>query len=56
MWMALLEKDMEKLKKLSTYFNVEDFYGLFACIVTGRSWDAINKGINNTDFTQSEVQ
>jgi aarF domain-containing kinase len=53
--MALLEQDMEKLKSLSTYFNVGEYYGLFACIVTGRSWDSINTGINKTKFTPQEV-
>lgn len=56
MWMAMLEHDMEKLKTLSAYFNVSEYFGLFACIVTGRSWNAISKGINKTAFTPNEVR
>jgi hypothetical protein len=55
MWLAILNKDIEKLKVLSMYFNVPDFYGMFACIISGRSWDSINKGIEKTHFTENEV-
>jgi aarF domain-containing kinase len=54
-WIAILEKDIDKLEKLTKNFNVGDYFGLFACIITGRSWDSINQGIQNVKYTTSEV-
>lgn len=33
----------------------KDLYGLFACMVTGRPWDVIMKGIDRTKPSSEEV-
>ncbi len=53
--MAIIEKDVKKIEKLTERFNVKDYYGMFACIVSGRSWDSINKGIVDNKYTEAEV-
>ena len=54
-WMSILEKDIKKLEILTQRFNLGEYFGLFACIITGRSWEAINQGIQKTDFSDNEV-
>ena len=53
--MALLENDIKKMEVLTKNFNVHDNFGVFLCIISGRSWDSINKGIVKTKFTNTEV-
>ena len=53
--MSILEKDIKKLEILTQKWNIGVYFGLFACIVTGRSWDAINKGIKDVKYTNFEV-
>ena len=55
MWMAILKTDLPKIESLAKIFNTGEYYGLFVCIVTGRSWAAVNKGIKNTRFSNEEV-
>ena len=55
-WMSILEKDIKKLEILTKHFNVNEYFTLFACIITGRSWDAISQGINKVKFTSIEVK
>jgi aarF domain-containing kinase len=54
-WMSILEKDIKKLEILTKHFNVGEYFALFACIITGRSWDAISQGIDKVKFTSIEV-
>ena len=54
-WMSILEKDIKKLETLTRHFNVGEYFALFACIITGRSWDAISQGIDKVKFTSIEV-
>jgi aarF domain-containing kinase len=53
--MAIIEKDVKKIEQLTERFNVKEYYGMFACIVSGRSWDSINKGIVDNKYTDAEV-
>lgn len=53
--MAILEKDLKRIESLASKFNVPEFFGLFACIITGRSWEAIGKGIDKVKFSPQEV-
>ncbi len=53
--MSILEKDIKKLEILTQKFNIGEYFGLFACIITGRSWDSINQGIKDVKFTNAEV-
>lgn len=36
--------------------NVGEFYSLFACIVTSRSWTSVTSGIQRSDVSESERQ
>lgn len=53
-WMSILEQDIKKLETLTQNFNVGEYFGLFACIITGRSWESINQGIDRTNYTHNE--
>ena len=55
MWMAILENDMAKLERLTSHFNISEYFSIFSCIITGRSWTAINNGIANVKFSVDEV-
>lgn len=54
LWMSLINADLEGIKKYATELNCGDMYGLFACMITARSWNAITSGIDKTEITQSE--
>lgn len=54
-WMSILKQDIKKLEILTKNFDVGEYFGLFACIITGRSWDAINFGIDKVNYTNAEV-
>lgn len=34
--------------------NIGEFYSLFACVVTSRSWSSISSGIQKSDVSESE--
>jgi len=55
-WMSILEKDINKLEVLTNKWNISEYFGLFACIITGRSWKAINDGIKEVKFSEDEVK
>lgn len=55
LWMSLINTDLEGIKKYAAELNCGDMYGLFACMITARSWNAITNGIDKTEITQSEV-
>ncbi|XP_062603304.1 aarF domain-containing protein kinase 1-like [Saccostrea cucullata] len=54
LWMSLINADLEGIKKYSAELNCGDMYGLFACMLTARSWKAITSGIDKSQITQSE--
>lgn len=53
--MSLINTDLEGIKKYAGELNCGDMHGLFACMVTARSWNAITSGIDKSQITQSEV-
>ncbi len=53
-WMSLLERDLKRLEKQLEYLKVEEQTNVFACIVTGRSWEAINEGIMQVKYSDEE--
>lgn len=36
--------------------NIGEYYGLFACMVTRRSWKSVTSGIKNSQMTKEEKQ
>lgn len=56
LWQSLIWTDMEKVKKYSQCLGAGELYPLFACMLTARSWDSINRGISHAPVTASEVR
>ncbi|KAK0096952.1 hypothetical protein PV326_003754 [Microctonus aethiopoides] len=54
LWMAILDRDKDAMKKYCGELGVEDLYGLLACMVSGRTWDTIMAGVDRTKYTKSE--
>ena len=55
LWQSIIELDNEGIKHQSEALGVGEYYGLLTCIVTGRSWNAIQGGITNKHQTAEEV-
>ena len=54
-WSSILKADLEGMKKNADHLGVGELYGLFACMVTGRSWNSIQKGIDKSEKNAAEV-
>ena len=54
LWMSMIKADLEGIKKYATAMNAGDMYGLFACMLTGRSWKVISSGIDKQGYSKSE--
>lgn len=55
LWQSLIWTDMERVKKYSQRLGAGDLYPLFACMLTARSWDSVNRGISQAPVTATEV-
>ena len=53
--MSLIQADMGGIKTYAQKLNAGDLYPLFACMLTARTWDSINVGIDKKELTESEV-
>jgi len=53
-WLSILNADTEGIKTYADKLGVGQLYGLFACMVAGRSWNSITKGIDKTEKNQAE--
>ncbi|XP_063146249.1 aarF domain-containing protein kinase 1 isoform X1 [Candoia aspera] len=54
LWQALIKADMKKIKKYSQRLGAGDLYPLFACMLTARSWESVNRGIDRLPVTTKE--
>ncbi|XP_068821413.1 aarF domain-containing protein kinase 1 isoform X2 [Capricornis sumatraensis] len=54
LWQALIWTDMQGVRKYGQRLGAGDLYPLFACMLTARSWDAVNRGIGQTPVTATE--
>lgn len=54
-WLAILAMDVDGIAKYGRELGVGDLSGLFACMVTARSWDSITKGIDKKSASAAEV-
>lgn len=54
LWMALLNADKDEIKRVCEKMNIPEF-GLFACIVTARSWESVSQGITKVKSSAQEV-
>ncbi|XP_066587316.1 aarF domain-containing kinase 1-like [Prorops nasuta] len=56
LWLAILEGNIPAIKLHSINLGVGDMYGLLACMVSGRSWNAIATGVRKTKYTVHEKE
>nr|XP_061798885.1 aarF domain-containing protein kinase 1-like [Nerophis lumbriciformis] len=54
LWQALIHQDMSQVERYSRKLGAGDLYPLFACVLTARSWAAVNSGIGSVPVTHSE--
>uniref|UniRef100_A0A3Q2XUC5 AarF domain-containing protein kinase 1 n=1 Tax=Hippocampus comes TaxID=109280 RepID=A0A3Q2XUC5_HIPCM len=54
LWQALIQQDMPGVERYSRKLGAGDLYPLFACVLTARSWTAVNSGISSVPVTLSE--
>ena len=52
--MAIISGDVVAIEEKARKLGVGELYGLFACMASGRSWDAIQAGIDVNQKTESE--
>lgn len=45
LWLALMQANMDSIKKYATDLGVGELYGILACVISGRSWSAVQRGI-----------
>ncbi|KAM4013360.1 aarF domain-containing protein kinase 1 isoform 2-T2 [Anomaloglossus baeobatrachus] len=55
LWQALLAADMRGIRTYSQRLGAGDLYPLFACMLTARSWDSVNRGIDRGAASAEEV-
>lgn len=46
---------MKRVKEYSQRLGAGDLYPLFACMLTARSWNSVNRGISQAPVTATEV-
>lgn len=57
LWLSILSVDRSAMRYHSNNLGVEgDLYGLFACMITGRPWESVIKGIDRTAQTDDEKE
>ncbi|XP_058148918.1 aarF domain-containing protein kinase 1 isoform X2 [Dasypus novemcinctus] len=54
LWQSLIQTDMKRVKKYSQRLGAGELYPLFACMLTARSWDSVNRGIDRVPVTATE--
>lgn len=55
-WLSILDVDRSAMRQSALNLGIqENLYGLFACMVAGRSWDTIMHGVNRVKYSISEV-
>lgn len=54
--LSILKSDVQGIMTSADKLGIGEQYGLFACMVTGRSWNAIQKGIDKTAKNAEEVR
>ncbi|XP_066468210.1 aarF domain-containing protein kinase 1 isoform X2 [Tiliqua scincoides] len=54
LWQSLIKADMKRIQKYSRRLGAGDLYPLFACVLTARSWNSINRGIDKLPVTAQE--
>ncbi len=53
-WLSILNANMSGIKQYADKLGVGQLYGLFACMVAGRSWASIIKGLDKAERSKDE--
>lgn len=53
-WMSVIRSDVNDIRSTAEKLGVGELYGLFACMASGRSWNAIVSGIDKQRKSQAE--
>lgn len=57
LWLSILSVDRHKMRYHAHNLGVEgDLYGLFACMITGRPWESVLKGIETVQQDEKEKE
>ena len=51
----MINADVEGMKRHADAMNVGHVFGLFACMLSARSWKALQAGIGKYEFSEAEV-
>ncbi|XP_069494012.1 aarF domain-containing protein kinase 1 [Ambystoma mexicanum] len=54
LWQSLIKADMKGVKRYSQQLGAGDLYPLFACMLTARSWESVNRGIDQAPISKGE--
>ncbi|XP_050537119.1 aarF domain-containing kinase 1 [Daktulosphaira vitifoliae] len=54
LWISILDKNHDQMKKYCTKLGVKEMYGLLVCMIAGRTWDSIQDGIVTKKITKEE--
>ena len=54
-WLSILSGDVKRMEREGQRLGVGRLYGLLACMVAGRSWQAITSGLDKQTLTDAEV-
>ncbi|KAM4664551.1 aarF domain-containing protein kinase 1 [Discoglossus pictus] len=55
LWQALIGADMQGVRRYSQNLGAGELYPLFACMLTARSWDSVNRGIDRGPVSKEET-
>ena len=55
LWLALIQADLDNIKRYGMALGTGELYPLFACMVTARSWNSVSTGIDKVNPTKAEV-
>ncbi|XP_075975277.1 aarF domain containing kinase 1 [Anticarsia gemmatalis] len=57
LWLSIIDRNKDEMRLHSEALGIrKELYGLFACMVAGRPWDSIMKGISKTKPSAEEKQ
>lgn len=54
LWQSILKRDVEGIKFYSEKMGILKMYPLFVCIVTGRTWTSVTRGVDQSSVTEQE--
>jgi len=55
LWQSILRRDERDMQEHSRQLGIDKMHRVFICIITGRSWDAVAHGVDQTAVSKTEV-